>query len=216
MRRSDLRVFAYVRFTVECWFRSPLLIASVSLSAALSCLGFLASSSSGKISPAAFAVSWALPLLAAPWIVQSMTARLWNKHNPHDWVSIEDQLRGGWRRFWAALASLGFTMLLAPLGLLFFGFGLLAALALGIWRTILVAFSQARGRDAFDQAWELSGAGGLLWCVVSLAGGLLIGTVAASVLFPIVGSASLVMVGPITVGVGLSLTTAALLDRLAD
>jgi len=213
VRRSALRPFTYVRFTAECWFSSPIIAALLSACGIVSCLALLIAYPSAQISPGAVLVSWILPLLTTPWIVQSMTSRLWCKNNPDQAIPLKLQMQAGWERFWPSIRSTALTLLLAPLGLIVFVVGMPAVLGLGTWRTILVSLLAVRGRDATDQAWEMAGAGGLLWCCISFAAGLLLGLAVAVIAANVIGGVALVLVGPITVGLGISLTTAALLDR---
>lgn len=218
MRRAPLRPLRYVQFALQTLVHQPLVIALFALSGALTTLALLWSGAQPGTSNWGMGIltSWALALLVLPWANQAAACELWSQTHPEDRPSIHHQLRGGYDALMPYLRSLLLVGLLAPLGLLAFGVGMIAVVVLGFWRCMIISLGLASGRQATDWSWQLAGPGGLLWGVASLLIGFIVAAGVVVLLHGALGAAASLLVAPIVLMVGNLLIAAAALDRIAQ
>ena len=161
-------------------------------------------------------ICWAMPILVFPWAVQAMAIQLWQEAHPEDEISLINNFKAGWSYFPAYLSSLALVGLVAPLGILAFGVGLIMVVSLGIWRCAIVSLGLASGREATDRSWELAGPGGVLWTISSYLFGIILSAGAIALAQGLLGGVVALLAPPIIITTGTLLTVPAILDRIAS
>lgn len=215
MHRPLLRPVRMVLLSLRAVWAQPLSLAAPLLVAVI--IGMTAATGLAGAAvdrPLVLAISGILSWAACAWSVQAVAAGLWQLGGGER-IPTAVLLRSGLRSLPAALRSGTWCAALVALGVLALLIGAAAGWALGLWALVAAVLEEQRGRELPDRAWQLAGAGGVLFALLAS----ILAVVAASYvvlgLRLVLDEDALLLYPPLASAITIPLITCAFLARRA-